>query len=182
MTNEFGPVTVRGQGGPLGSSRTQRPTIAHQQVLEFEVVVPAGASRFNATIGKSSDLGADLDLSVLLGGVQVGSSADGDSEESVTLNNPAAGTYTVRIDGFNVPEGTTSFDYRDVFFSPALGNLAVPGTTTALPLGGTMTVSGTVTAQVPPTPGRELFGQMNVVSTEGAVVGSGSVRITGVAP
>ena len=146
-------------------------------MLEFEVIVPAGASRFNVTIGNPSDLGADLDLSVLLGGVQVGSDADGDSEESVTLSNPAAGTYTVRIDGFDVPAGTTSFDYRDVFFSPALGNVAVPGTTTALPLGGTMTVSGTVTAQVPPTPGRKLFGQMNVVSTEGAVVGTGSVEI-----
>ena len=27
LTNDFGPVTVQGQGGPLGSSFTDRPTI-----------------------------------------------------------------------------------------------------------------------------------------------------------
>ena len=43
--------------------------------------------------------------------------ADGDSEESVSIANPPAGTYTVEVDGYAVPAGTTAYDYRDVFYS-----------------------------------------------------------------
>lgn len=39
--------------------------------------------------------GADLDLSVYRGTTLVDRSADGDSEEAVSLANPVAGTYTV---------------------------------------------------------------------------------------
>ena len=182
VRNDFGPVTVHAAGGPLGSSLSRRPTIAHLATLEFEVVVPAGASRLDVSIGNPSDPGADLDLFVLLGDVEVGFDADGDSEESVSISDPAPGTYTVLVDGFDVPAGTTAFDYLDVFFSPELGNLAVPAATTALAPGGTTTVSGTVTANVSPATGRQLFGEMNVLSSEGAVLGTGSVRITSVTP
>jgi hypothetical protein len=51
-----------------------------------------------------------------------------------------------------------------------------------LPPGGTTTVSGTVTANAALTAGRQMFGEMNVLSTEGAVLGTGSVRITAVQP
>ena len=85
---------------------------------KFTVVVPEGAERLTATIGRTSDLGADLDLYVRnAAGTIVGQAADGDSEESVTLTKPAAGTYTVQVDGYSVPAGTTEYDYLDVFFS-----------------------------------------------------------------
>ena len=53
--------------------------------------------------------------------------ADGDSEESLTYVDPAPGTYTVTVDGFDVPNstGVTEFDYLDVFFASALGSLDV---------------------------------------------------------
>ena len=50
-----------------------------------------------------------------------GQSADGDSEESVTIANPAAGTWVVLVDGFAVPAGTTTYNYVDVFANPAFG-------------------------------------------------------------
>jgi len=182
VRNDFGPVTVHAVGGPLGSSLSSRPTIADGALQEYDVVVPAGASRLDVSIGNASNLGADLDLYVLLNGVEVASDADGDSEESVSISNPAAGTYTVQVDAFDVPGGTTDFDYRDVFFSPALGNVAVPSATTSLAPGATTTVSGTVTASGTPAAGRQLFGEMNVLSSEGAVLGTGSVQISGVTP
>jgi hypothetical protein len=43
----------------------------------------------------------------------------------VSTPNPAADTYTVVVDGFAVPAGTTAYDYRDVFYSPALGGAVV---------------------------------------------------------
>ena len=48
-----------------------------------------------------------------------GQSADGDSEESVTIANPAAGAWRVTVDGFAVPQGTTTYKYIDVFFKTA---------------------------------------------------------------
>lgn len=177
VTNTFGPITVTGQGGPLGSAAISRPTIADGEVQTYEVVVPEGASRLDVAIGNPGDPGADLDLYVFRNGALVDFDADGDSEESVSLANPPAGTYTIEIDGYAVPAGTTAYDYRDVFYSASLGSVAVPGTVVTLANGATTTISGTVTAQAAPAGGRSLFGEMTVVTDEGAVVGRGAVSI-----
>ncbi len=177
LKNELAPVTVSGKGGPLGSALSERPSIADGDVADYEVVVPEGASKLDVSIGNTSDLGADLDLYVYLDGVEVGSSADGDSEESVSIPSPEAGTYTVEIDGYSVPAGTTEFDYRDVFYSPALGSVTVPSSTVSLGSGDTAEITGSVVAQSTPAEGRQLFGEMTVVTTEGAVVGRGNVLI-----
>jgi subtilisin family serine protease len=177
VTNNFGPVRVRGRGGPLGSSFSARPSIATGETDTFEVVVPAGATRLDVAIGNPSDPAADLDLFVSLNGVIVGQSADGDSEESVSLEDPAPGTYVVEVDGFDVPAGTTDYDYRDVFFSPALGSVDVPAAFVTLASSATTTISGSVTAAAAPAAGRSLFGEMAVVTDEGAVVGRGAITI-----
>lgn len=177
VTNNYGPVTVKGVGGPLGSASVQRPTIADGAQQQYTVVVPAGATKFEAAINNPSDPAADLDLFVYRDGVLVAQSADGDSDESVSLANPAAGTYTVVIDGYAVPSGSTSYDYRDVFYSPALGTLSVPASTITLANGQSATVNGSVTALAAPAAGRQLFGELTVVTDQGAVVGRGSVLI-----
>ena len=43
----------------------------------------------------------------------------------MSLLKPAAGTYTVVVDGYAVPAGTTEYNYRDVFFSAVLGSVQV---------------------------------------------------------
>lgn len=177
LTNKFGPVLVHGQGGPLGSSVTARPSITTDETDTFTVVVPAGASRLDVSIGNPSDPGADLDLTVFRDGVQVGQDADSDSEESVSLVNPAAGTYTVEVLGFDVPAGSTDYDYRDVFFSTALGSVSTAGSTVRLANGATTTLTGSVTVAGAPPAGRALSGELAVVTSEGAVVGRGTVRI-----
>jgi hypothetical protein len=128
-------------------------------------------------VNNTSDLGADLDLYVYRGDTLVGQSADGDSDESVSLTNPAADTYRVVVDGFAVPSGSTQYDYRDVFYSPALGSLSAPSTLVSLANGQSTTISGTVTAAAAPDAGRQLFGELLVVSDQGAVLGRGSVLI-----
>lgn len=170
-------MTVKGVGGSLSSALRTRNTIANHEQQFFNVVVPANASELTVTIGNPSDAAADLDLFVSLNGVVVGQSADGDAEESVTLTNPAAGTYQVHIDGFDVPSGTTQYDYLDVYFSSSLGLVDVAGTAVSLGSGGTGTVSGSVTANAAPEPGRRLFGELAVVTDQGAVVGRGTVAI-----
>jgi hypothetical protein len=178
VRNDFGPVAVHGVGGPLGSSLSQRPTIAEKKTQAYQVVVPAGASRLDASIGKPSDAGADLDLVVLKDGVVVAISADGDSEEAVSVSDPVPGTYQVLVDGFAIPSGSTQFDYLDVFYSSALGSLQIPKTVVSLPTGGSTTVTGSVVASQPAAAGRQLFGEMRVVTDRGAVIGRGPVKIT----
>ena len=177
LVNTFGPVKVHGEGGPLGSSASSRPNIADGGSQEFEVVVPAGSTRLDVAIGNASDVGADLDLTLYRDGVQVAQQADGDSEEAVSLVNPAAGTYTAVIDGYSVPASTTDYDYRDVFYSPALGAVSAPSTEISLAYGGAATITGSVTANAAPAEGRQLFGELLVVTDEGAVVGRGQVQI-----
>ncbi|MFI7216131.1 S8 family serine peptidase [Micromonospora maritima] len=180
LTNTFGPVRVTGVGGPLSSVRAERPTITEGATQEYTVDIPAGTTSFSARIGNTSDLGADLDLYIFRGATEVGRSADGDSEEAVTLNNPVAATYRVVIEGYAVAAGGTAYDYRDSFASPALGSLSAPSTPLFLPNGGTATLTGSVTALSTPAAGRELFGDMAVTTVEGAVVGRGSVEINAV--
>ncbi|NMO52086.1 S8 family serine peptidase [Actinoplanes sp. TBRC 11911] len=175
--NTFGPLVVSAQGGPLGSSSKQRPTIAEGESQEFTVEVPTGAQRLDVSIGNPSDVASDLDLTVYKGDVQVAQQADGDAEEAVSIANPSAGTYTVVVDGYAVPSGSTAYDYLDVYFSPALGSITAPATVVSLPNGASTTVTGEVTAAAPAPAGRDLFGEVAVVTDEGAVVGRGSVVI-----
>ncbi|GAA2725951.1 S8 family serine peptidase [Cellulomonas aerilata] len=182
VTNTFGETTVAGQGGPLGSGARSRQTVADGATQEYAVDVPEGAERLDVSIGSPSDARADLDLVVLLDGVQVAIDADGDSEESVSITDPAPGTYTVLVDGFEVPAGTTEFDYLDVFYAGSLGELAVTSAPVTLAPGATTEITGTVTVGAVPAAGRSLFGTMSVVTGDGAVVGTGSVLVREVRP
>jgi subtilisin family serine protease len=178
--NSFGPVAVHAANVPLGSTFAAKPSIATGDQQTFTVAVPAGATTLDVQIGNPSDQAADLDLTVLLNGVQVGQSADADAEERVTLTNPAAGTYTVVVDGFDVPAGTTTYDYHDTFFSPALGSVTASQTPVSLANSGTVTLTGTVTATSVPPAGRTLSGELDVTTSEGAVIGRGVVTIAAV--
>ncbi|WBB77454.1 S8 family serine peptidase [Micromonospora sp. WMMD882] len=179
LTNTFGPVTVTGQGGPLSSVHAERPTIAEGASTEYVVEVPAGAATFSARIGNPANASADLDLYVYRGATEVGRAADGDSEEAVTLVNPVAGTYRVVVEGYAVDGagGSTAYDYRDSFSAAALGTLSAPSSPITLANGATGALTGTVTAQSVPAAGRSLFGELAVVTNEGAVVGRGAVSI-----
>ncbi|QOC93650.1 S8 family serine peptidase [Micromonospora craniellae] len=179
LKNAFGPVSVTGQGGPLSSVHTERPTIVELAQQEFTVEVPAGATSFTARIGNPSNASADLDLFIYRGTTLVGQQADGDSEEAVTLTNPVAGTYRVVVDAYAVDGagGSTAYDYRDSFSSPSLGTLSASGGTLTLNNGATGSLSGSVTAQSAPPAGRALYGELAVVTTEGAVVGRGAVSV-----
>ena len=177
VRNDFGAVKGSGQGGNLGASASATPSIADGASQTRTVVVPAGAERLDVAIGGTSDTGADLDLFVS-GPSGAKSAADGDSEEAVSYANPQPGTYTVRIDGYEVPKGTTTFSYRDAFVSPGLGTLSVVGTQLSLANGATGTVTGTIAATGAAEAGRSLFGTMRFVSDGGALLGSGTVTVT----
>jgi hypothetical protein len=186
ITNLFGAFTGRAVGTNLGSAFLATPSIANHAQQQYPVVVTAGSSSLRATIGSPSDPAADLDLFVFnctTGPcVLAGQSADGDSEESVTIANPAAGTWVVLIDGFAVPAGTTTYNYVDVFANPAFGSVSVTDANALRPAGTTWTVPGSVTANAAPVAGRVLLGNVQVLTDADVLVGSGDVIIQSVTP
>ncbi|WP_217127768.1 S8 family serine peptidase [Streptomyces sp. AC558_RSS880] len=184
VTNEFAALDGTLVGGPLGSSKTERPAIATGETRTTTVEVPEGAASLDVAIGNVSDASADLDLTVYdQDGNQVGQSADGDSEESVSVVEPAAGTYTVEVVGYSVPAGSTDYDYRDVFFSASLGSVGVDGSAPVkLGTGDSATVSGDVTVAAAAPEGRAFFGRVQLVNARGTVAGVGNVAIEKVAP
>ncbi|MEU3061960.1 S8 family serine peptidase [Streptomyces subrutilus] len=171
------------KGGPLGSAKVAKPTITTGQTQTSEVTIGAGVSRLDIAIGKTSDTGADLDLDVYKDGVKVGTSADGDSEEAVSLVNPAAGTYTIQVLGYAIPSGSTTYDYRDVYFSAGLGSVQVDENAAVnLANGATAQVSANVLVNSAAPEGRQFFGQVQLLNARGTAAGTGSVQIEKVLP
>jgi hypothetical protein len=184
VTNRLAAIDGHLVGGPLGSAKSARPTIGQGQTQTTTVEVPEGAKSLDVAIGNVSDGAADLDLTVKnAAGTVVGQSADGDSEEAVSIASPAAGTYTIEVAGYSVPSGSTAYDYRDVFFSASLGTVTVDGSAPVeLGTGASANVSGSVTAAAAAPAGREFFGQVQLVNGHGTVAGTGSVKIEKVTP
>ncbi|MER5916361.1 S8 family serine peptidase [Streptomyces sp. NPDC001982] len=184
VTNNFAALDGKLVGGPLGSSKTDRPAIKEAESQVTTVTVPEGAKSLDVAIGNVSDTAADLDLTVFdASGKQVAQSADGDSEEAVSIPSPPAGTYTIEVYGYSVPSGSTDYDYRDVFFSSSLGTVTVDESTPVkLATGASATVSGEVTAAAEAPAGREFFGQVQLVNGRGTAAGVGSVKIEKVTP
>ena len=186
MTNRFGAFTGRAVGTTLGSARSETPSIAEGAQLQRPFVVAAGSTSLRATIGSTSDPSADLDLYVYnctTGTcVLAGQSADGDSEESVTIANPAAGTWLALVDGYAVPAGSTTLSYVDVFTNAAFGSVAVTDANALRPSQTSWTVPATVTANAAPAAGRFLLGGVQVRTATNVLVGSGSVEVRSVTP
>jgi hypothetical protein len=186
ITNLFGAFTGRAVGTALGSAFRATPSIAHLEQQVFFVDVAAGSTSLRATIGSPSDPAADLDLFVFnctTGTcVLAGQNADGDSEESVTINNPAAGLWAVLVDGFSVPAGTTTYNYVDVFANPAFGSVSVTDANALRPAGSSWTVPGSVTANAAPADGRVLLGNVQVRTDTNVLIGSGDVIVESVTP
>ncbi|MFC4853214.1 S8 family serine peptidase [Actinophytocola glycyrrhizae] len=184
LKNAFGPFSGRAVGTNLGSGKVARPTIGHEASTQVQIPVTAGAEQLRVRIGRPSDLSADLDLAVYncTSGscVLAGQSADGDSEEAVTINAPAAGVWIALIQGYAVPAGTTEYDYLDVFSGAAFGTLAITDADAERPAGAEWTVSGTVTPKAVPAPDRVLLGSVEVRTSENALVGTGEVIVQAV--
>jgi len=194
ITNLFGAFTGRAVGTDLGSARRGRFTIANLDKKTFDVTIPAGTSSLRATIGSPSDPAADLDLFVQqctgtpLVCTTRGQSADGDSEESVTINNPAAGVWRVLVDGFAVPAGTTEYKYIDVFFTGPTatppgtpqGTISVTDANALRSAGSSWTVPATVTANVAPAEGRVLYGNVQVRTDANVLIGQNEVIVENV--
>jgi len=175
--NDFGAYTGAEYGTDLASTKTSRPTIKDQEIQEFTVEIPAGATAIRAKIGNTSDPGCDLDLYVFdPTGNEAGRSADGDAEEEVTIDNPVAGTWKVQIVGYAIPQGETEYDYLDAISHPMFGSITVPEVVQEHPNGDTWERSAKVTANAAPDAGRFLQGFVEARSAD-SVLGRAEVQL-----
>jgi hypothetical protein len=140
-----------GYSGAFGTSvRGLVPAVAQAgrvaatgSVVTMSVNVPAGTTLarfalFDANVSTPSD----LDIEVFnAAGKSVGTSGGPTAAESVTLANPAAGIYTIRVTAFDVP-GTQGADFT--LFSWALGSTSAGNMTVAAPATATTAKSGAV--------------------------------------
>lgn len=103
--------------------------VAQNATQCFNFAVGAGAQvarfqLFNADTQQGS-VPTDLDLTVYNGpdgtGSAVGSSGGATAEEVVTLNGPAAGTYSACVDGYAVPTGGAAYTLSSWVVGPAVG-------------------------------------------------------------
>ncbi|MET9350730.1 S8 family serine peptidase [Streptomyces termitum] len=184
VANRFAGIDGKLKGGSLGSAKVETTTVQHHETHTRTVTVGEGVERLDVAIGNTSDKAADLDLTVLLNGAKVASSADGDSEEAVSIANPKPGTYTVVVDAYSVQAaGGTSYDYKDVYYSAALGTVKVDESKTyPLANGASTKVAAEVVAGGPAPEGRQFFGEVRLLNARGTVAGSGSVLIGSVTP
>lgn len=120
-----GPFTATGTG--LVAPTSYSDSINTGDFFGYSVTVPAGATYARFQIFDSETTpGSDLDLYVYNGSDQlVGFSAGGTSDEIVNLVNPAAGTYTVAIDGFGTANPSTFTVYAWVLDGTSAGNMTV---------------------------------------------------------
>jgi subtilisin family serine protease len=171
-------------GGSLGSTQTQRPTLAHHAQQQFEVILPAGATNYTVTTGNASDVRSDIDLFVFdcSAGpcVQRGSGTTATAVERVSVNNPAAGRWVILVDGFSVPEGTTQYDLIDTYLSPALGSLTSGDGNANHPSGSSWSPTATLTVNAQPGTGRKLTGTLSVQTEAGVTVGSAALVVDSV--
>lgn len=183
VTNNAGALEGKLKGGSLGSADVERPSISTGGEYVKEVTIGEGVEKLDVAIGNTSDANADLDLYVYKGTAQVGASTTAGSEESVSLVKPAAGTYQVVIQGYDVPAGTTEYDYRDVYYSPSLGAINVDESKAVnLAAGASAQVSAEVAVAGAAPEGRQFFGEVQLVNARGTAAGTGSVVIEKVTP
>lgn len=177
--NTFAPVRAHAAGGALGALAQARPTLGDQQTTGKQITMPRDASRFEVSMGNASDPKADLDLFLVArSGALVGSSTNGGSQETITVDKPAPGYYLLYIAGVGVPSGSTEFDIQDTLFSDSLGSTTVEDDTpVVLKSGASLAVRGRMVPDTRPPSGRRLVGRFSLVTDDSTVIGSSDVLV-----
>jgi hypothetical protein len=185
FTNSMAPFNGLATGTDLGSAQKKTLTATDDHdpgtadvQQEVKITVPAGAPSLHVEIGNPTDPNSDLDLLVFdPSGNLVGVSAGPTPNESVTIDSPAAGTYTAVIDDFSVPSGSTEYRYLDTIPLPGLGAVTVADTAKDHPTGDKWSATATAKPLGSPGAGRIWEGFVQVKAGD-SVIGHADVDLT----
>ena len=167
-----------GSGRPAGQRQGAAPDDRRRGEPGVHVVVPAGATRLDVAINNTErPRCGPRPVRLQRGGTWWV------SRPTVTPTSRSRWPTRRRAP---TPSSSTGTRFRQVRRSSttatcstraALGTLSAPSALVNLANGQSTTISGTVTAVSAPEAGRQLFGELVVVSDQGAVLGRGSVII-----
>ncbi|MFY9514324.1 MAG: S8 family serine peptidase, partial [Rubrivivax sp.] len=146
----------------------------------YAFTVPAGMSfaRFQLFQADTSGTNTDLDMEVFRSanctGTNVGTSAGGSSDEVVTLENPTAATYSVRVTGYATPTTGSTYKLSAWIVGPSAGTptLKVAGPSSVY-AGG----SSSIAASWDVAPGARYMGLVNFFDGSAAQIGSTKVLV-----
>jgi hypothetical protein len=106
--NAFEPNETTTAAATITSGSINSAAISTSTDVDFYRITTTATS--NIVYNLVGPAGVDYDLQILnSAGVQVGSVATTSSTETITLNNQAAGTYFIRVFGFNGANSTTCY-------------------------------------------------------------------------
>ncbi len=174
-----GPVTLQAVG--LVPAVTHAALISTGQTQCFAITVPANTQfarfqTFNADTqgGALTDLDMDVFRSANCTGTNVGTSAAGGSDEVVTLENPIAATYSVRVTGYATAVGGATYTLSAWAVAPDGGTptLRVTGPSSVYE-GGSASVA--LSWAVPT--GARYMGNVRVLDPSSTLIGSTKVLV-----
>lgn len=170
FTNRFGEFHGAAMTSALGSARRLTDKLTEGQRKVYEIDVPPGAQEVSAAISHLSDSAADVDLYLFqdVKGLAVlrDSSIGLEGSKSVVMFAPAPGRWTVVVDAYEIPSGSTTFDYVDAFNHAAFGTITVNDPPADHAPGTEWEVHPIVKLGAVPAGGRELVGYIPVQVAE----------------
>jgi len=170
LSNKLGSFQGNAGNSALGSARRITDKIAAGERKVYEFDVPPGAENVSAAINQLSDPAARLDLylyQVIKGVAVPRDSSTGDvADKTVRASQPGAGRWKVVVDAFNVPSGSTSYAYMDLFTHAAFGSIAVEDQPAMRMSGTQWTIRPQVSLGAVPAGDRTLEGVLPVVSND----------------
>ncbi|MDT8067069.1 MAG: S8 family serine peptidase [Terriglobia bacterium] len=166
FTNRFAEFHGGAMTSALGSARRLRDKLSAGERKMYEIDVPPGAQEVSVAISHLSDSSADLDLYLFqdVKGLAVlrDSSSGQLGSKSVAVFAPAPGRWKVVVDAYDIPSGSTTFDYVDAFTHAALGTITVDDVAANHAPDTEWQVHPTVKLGAVPTGGRVLVGYIPV--------------------
>ena len=171
VVNRFGMFTGALKGCPLGTARSDRPTLTREAPWRiFDIAVPPGTDRLLAEIDHATDARADLDLYLFDCTDRRcklrASSIRQNARERVAVHAPAAGSWKVVVDAFDLPAGTATVEYHDVLLHEIYGRLEVIDTQASRAMGTTWQALAAKHILARPQINRTLIGFVDVIADD----------------
>lgn len=168
--NRYGELKGAESHAALGAMRTETVTLtAGQLAARREIEVIPGTSSLQVSVSGAKEKTADADLYLYdctdekrgceFRKSSIGSGAD----ETITIDNPAAGKWVVVIDPYDLPNGKAMLKYTEVMTHPRFGTVAVTPAPATLASGQQWQVELTSDVKAVPMSPRRLCAVVSVV-------------------
>ena len=129
FTNRLAAIPVAAVSVPMGAARREDGQLREFEQRVYEIDVPPGTTLLTARARSAAGAPVDVDLYLFNCTEKecVAARADGDAagDESVTIQDPAAGKWKAVVDASRAGESGATYSYEDVILNPAFGHVAV---------------------------------------------------------